>query len=141
MSASQNSSSNSRWAWTPWFRSLIESEVEAGTSIAEICRKHGVTHGRMRTEFPDYRVGQRGGYRQSTAALAVERFLAGEHFAAMKAMVEDGASLNEIMRTLGSDHRTIKKYFPDAGWTKEQGMERKRLEKRAYAVIKERWDK
>lgn len=31
-------------------------------------------------------------------------------------MVAEGASLNEIMRTTGSDHRTIKKYFPNAGW-------------------------
>lgn len=33
-------------------------------------------------------------------------------------MVAEGASLNEITRTTGSDHRTVKRYFPNAGWPK-----------------------
>lgn len=31
--------------------------------------------------------------------------------------VREGWSLNEIRRTLAIEHRTVKKYFPDAGWT------------------------
>lgn len=31
----------------------------------------------------------------------------------LKRLVEEGASLGEIQRTLGVDHRTVKRYFPD----------------------------
>lgn len=36
-----------------------------------------------------------------------------ERWLALTAMVDAGASLNEIRRTLGVDHRTVKRWFPD----------------------------
>lgn len=46
------------------------------------------------------------------------RFRSREHvWRDLERAVRDGWSLQEIRRTLGVDHRTAKKYFPDAGWT------------------------
>lgn len=36
-----------------------------------------------------------------------------ERYEALKALVEQNVSINEIMRTLHMDHRTIKRHFPD----------------------------
>lgn len=36
-----------------------------------------------------------------------------ERFAAMEAAVRAGLSFNEIQRSLGIDHRTVKYHFPD----------------------------
>lgn len=33
-----------------------------------------------------------------------------------KAMVDDGCSISEVARTLGSTHDTVKRHFPHAGW-------------------------
>ena len=50
-----------------------------------------------------------------------------ERFQRLKNLVEDGVSLNEIRRTLGVDHRTVKRYFPNyrpfrpGGWKNEGG--------------------
>lgn len=40
-----------------------------------------------------------------------------EKYREIGTLVAEGASLNEIMRTTGSDPRTVKKYFPNAGWS------------------------
>ena len=34
----------------------------------------------------------------------------------IEALVRQGASLNEIRKTTGADPRTVKRYFPEAGW-------------------------
>lgn len=39
-----------------------------------------------------------------------------ERIARLRAMVEDGASIREIQRSLNMGHNTILKYAPDAGW-------------------------
>jgi len=36
-----------------------------------------------------------------------------ERWEQLRALVEDGVSLNEIRRTMGVDHRTVKRHFPD----------------------------
>jgi len=36
-----------------------------------------------------------------------------ERWQALNALVDSGVSLNEIQRTLGVDHRTVRRYFPD----------------------------
>lgn len=36
--------------------------------------------------------------------------------ARIKEMLDDGASISEVSRTLGCTHETIKRHFPDAGW-------------------------
>lgn len=57
----------------------------------------------------------------------------------MEYLVLQGASLSDIMRTLGVAHATIKRWFPDAGWMAgsqerkdalEMGRKMTRLEER-----------
>lgn len=47
-----------------------------------------------------------------------------ERWAQLQALVAAGVSLNEIRRTMGVDHRTVKRHFPDykvfpQGWSPE----------------------
>ena len=50
-----------------------------------------------------------------------------EWYKKLCAMVEDGYSINAIMKSLNMDHRTIKRYFPEyrpfrpGGWRDEGG--------------------
>lgn len=53
----------------------------------------------------------------------------------LRMMVADGVSLNEIKRSLGMGHATIRKYAPNAGWTKAGQAGQKslrRLEKEVF---------
>ena len=51
-----------------------------------------------------------------------------ERWKALNALINAQVSLNEIRRTLGVDHRTVKRYFPDyrpfrrGGWRDEGGQ-------------------
>jgi hypothetical protein len=44
-----------------------------------------------------------------------------EELAIMKQCVDDGWSLFEMRKTYGWHNVTVKKYFPDAGWTVREG--------------------
>lgn len=39
-----------------------------------------------------------------------------ERMQQLRALVEDGASLREIKRTMGVGNQIVKRYFPEAGW-------------------------
>lgn len=43
-----------------------------------------------------------------------------EKLAKIEAMLDDGASYREVMRTLHVDDGTLRKYFPGRGWTQQQ---------------------
>lgn len=40
-----------------------------------------------------------------------------ERYDAIEKLVNEACSLSEIRRTLGSDARTVKRWFPNAGWS------------------------
>lgn len=43
-----------------------------------------------------------------------------ERLEQIRLMVEDGAPVAEIERTLGTSHKTITRYFPGSSWSREQ---------------------
>ena len=43
-----------------------------------------------------------------------------ERLAQIKALLDDGCSNREITKTLHVGDKTIKKYFPESGWTMKQ---------------------
>ena len=45
----------------------------------------------------------------------------------VKAMLDDGASNNEICKTLKMNHATITRHFPGAGWTPRQAGQAARM--------------
>lgn len=88
----------------------IEKLVAEGKSFADITRATGADWKTIKKHFP-----QAGKGVGSNGGLTLDK-LDPEKFATMGRMVADGASLNEIMRTLHCDRRTIKRSFPNAGW-------------------------
>jgi DNA-binding NarL/FixJ family response regulator len=46
-------------------------------------------------------------------------------------LLDDGWSMREISRTYGHKYATIKRYFPDAGWSKDQTAELSSMLQRA----------
>jgi hypothetical protein len=42
-------------------------------------------------------------------------------------LLDDGASLSEVARTIGRDPITIRKYFPGCGWQRGSGIEYRRM--------------
>lgn len=61
----------------------------------------------------------RNGLSNPSSPLAGSR-ISTERLAAVRRMVEDGASVNEIRKTLHVWPLTVRRYFPDASWTKAQ---------------------
>ena len=53
----------------------------------------------------------------------------------IEALVRQGASLNEIRKTTGADPRTVKRYFPEAGWDVGGGGEAAEI-KKANAMLR-----
>lgn len=139
LNESKNSYSTNRKPWTPERKAMIEKAVRAGWTIKAICDHFGTSHATFRKHFPDYATKNQG--QLAGAATRAKRFQESARFAQVAEMVDDGASLNEILRTTGVHPDTTKKYFPEAGWTRAQGQERKILELATYAAIKERWNK
>lgn len=88
----------------------IQSAIAAGDSIREILRTHHIDFRTLKKYFPNAgRPDLSGGQNL--------RDLDPEKAERIGRMVADGASLNEIMRSENTDHRTIKRLFPNAGWT------------------------
>ena len=50
-----------------------------------------------------------------------------ERLSRVKAMLDDGASNNEICKTLKMNHATITRHFPGAGWTPRQAGQAARM--------------
>lgn len=88
--------------------------VAQGFSVRAIQRETGTDPRTVTRYFPNAaRHDQRGGIPLPVADP--------EKYAEMGRLVADGASLNEIMNSTGSDHHTIKRYFPNAGWGSRGG--------------------
>lgn len=62
------------------------------------------------------RLGQPGGTRESAQRNRNTLINQPERMKQLRMMVDDGAPINEIKRTLAMEYKTIKKYAPDAGW-------------------------
>ena len=133
----KNPFANNRQPWTPERRALIAEAVEAGWTITRISKEFGTSHYTVKKEFPGYR--NKALAVRSGSETVSRRFQESERFAQMAAMVEDGTSLNEILRTTGIHPDTVKKYFPEAGWTMEQGQERKRMEDALDDKLRKAW--
>lgn len=92
----------------------VEEMVASGASVRSICQALNVDSRTVLKYFPAAG-GKKGGGNGKLPDTDPDKFkLIGR-------MVADGASLNEIMRSAGVDHRTIKTYFPNAGWQKRGG--------------------
>lgn len=60
-----------------------------------------------------------------------------ERMSQLRRMVEDDVSMKEISRTMGIHRNTIKRYFPDAGWSIGAPSGIKQLRKLERAVFGE----
>lgn len=63
-----------------------------------------------------------------------KRQISDERLAAVKEMLDDGASHFEIQKTLKVHHETIQRHFPGTQWTKEQRAKHGVLVKRLQAL-------
>jgi DNA invertase Pin-like site-specific DNA recombinase len=92
----------------------MEELVASGMSVRQICKQLNADSRTVLKYFPAAG-GRKGGGNGKMSDVDPARLkLIGK-------MVADGASLNEIMRTAHTDHRTIKRYFPNAGWKRRGG--------------------
>lgn len=98
-----------------------------GASIASVIREFHVDYYTIRKYFPN--AGRPDlGKGQTLQELNPEKYRE------MGRLVAEGASLNEIMRTLNVDHRTIKRAFPKAGWATRGGTGASMMKKAAEVL-------
>lgn len=87
----------------------VLDRLSEGATIVEIMREFRMDYYTVKKYFPNAgRPDLQGG-----VSLAKSN---PEKYREIGRMVAEGASLNEILRSTGSDPRTVKKYFPNAGW-------------------------
>jgi DNA invertase Pin-like site-specific DNA recombinase len=72
--------------------------------------QHGFDDVTVRKYYPEYK-----GAPQRRGGRLLSEYEP-EKYAQMKQLVEDGVSVEEIVRTLHVSHHTVTKYFPDAPW-------------------------
>lgn len=53
-----------------------------------------------------------------------------------KALLDDGASISEVCRTLNTTFDTVKKHFPDAGWTPTEAAQYARAVRTANDALR-----
>lgn len=97
-----------------------------GASIAQVCREFHIDFYTVKKYFPN--VG-----RPDLSGGQTVKELDPEKYREIGRLVAEGASLNEIMRSCNTDHRTIKRLFPNAGWTR--GGKGAKLMKHANDVL------
>lgn len=105
----------------------IQDAIASGQSAREICRNLRVDPRTLKKYFPNSG-GQKGGGNGKLPESNPEKLKR------IGLLVADGASLNEIMRSEGVDHRTVKRYFPNAGWG-SPGGEGASLMKKSREII------
>lgn len=87
----------------------VLDRLAEGATIVSILKEFHMDYYTLKKYFPNAgRPDLQGGVSLDKASP--------EKYKEIGRMVAEGASLNEIRRTTGSDPRTIKKYFPNAGW-------------------------
>jgi DNA-binding CsgD family transcriptional regulator len=92
----------------------VLDRVAEGATISDIMREFHMDYYTVKKYFPNSgRPDLAGGVGLDKSDPEKYRYIG--------QMVANGASLNEISRTTKTDHRTIKKYFPNAGWGKGGG--------------------
>lgn len=88
----------------------VLDRLSEGATIVEVMREFHMDYYTVKKYFPNAgRPDLQGGVSLSKSNP--------EKYREIGRMVAEGASLNEILRSTGSDPRTVKKYFPNAGWS------------------------
>jgi len=113
VSTHPNSRTNENRAGTTYRKTVDVNDFltlqRTGATAAVIAERLGVT---PRTVV---RLRSRHGVAQPYARHAPVN---DEWKARVKDLLDDGASISDVCRTLDTTHDTVKRYFPDAGWTK-----------------------
>lgn len=94
----------------------IAKLTEDGLTAEAIAAELGVTA----------RTVQRARVRRGVAKPAARRMTA-EDLRRARELLDDGASLGEVSRTIGRDLHTIGKHFPGCGWPRGSGIELRRM--------------
>lgn len=92
----------------------IQDAIASGKTMRQVCKDLHVDFRTVKKYFPNAG-GAKGGGNGKVSENP-------ERLRRIGLMVADGASLNEIARTEHTDPRTIKKYFPKAGWGSPGGV-------------------
>lgn len=104
----------------PFLDKLDEAHalLNQGISRAEVSNNTGIGYEVLRRLWPELRL-EHGVWKRSSKYTVVDDS-SKKLLSEIEAMLDDGASYREVMRTLPIHYRTLRKYFPGRGWTPQQ---------------------